>query len=448
MSRKTDLQKYQEQIESQLKSLSPVFASAAIGDFSRNVKLPKHNSELTEFFVGVQIILDAIREKIKQLESSVKDLQAANKIIENEKARAEAILNSLADGLITIDKNGHTTFANEPAAKIIGPRARILGQDVTKLIEFKHQSGLDITKNENPFNTVLRQLKQVTVKLSSRRAFYLYNADNVNVRVAFTITPIRRRKQLLGAVIVFRDITDEAKADMAKSEIISLASHQLRTPLTTVKWYINELIRRRDLPGNKRKSYLAQIRQSNQRMIELVEHLLNVSRIELGTISINPEAVDVVSLIDAVLADLGIRIRQKDLKINKQVSDNPIAMADRDALRIVLQNIISNAAEYSYPSSAITIVVTKKDDHLLIRVADTGCGIPIDQQYHIFTKLFRATNANKLSTTGSGLGLYISKSLVERMNGKIWFTSTENIGTTMHIEIPSKVKGENNGRVK
>lgn len=443
---KSELQKYQQGIEKQLKSIAPVFAHAAVGDFSRNVKLPKHENELTEFFVGVQIILDAIREKVGELESSVSELKAANKVIENEKARAEAILNSLGDGLITIDQNGRTTFANEPAAKLIGPRVKIIGQDIAKLVELKHQSGLAINKSENPFEQVLKQGKQITVRLSKGKAFYLYNAENVKIRIAFTITPIRLRKALLGAVMVFRDITDEAMADRAKSEIISLASHQLRTPLTTIRWYINELIKRKKLPGEKRKSYLAQIRDSNQRMIELVEHLLNVSRIELGTIAIKPETVDVTSVIDAVLADLNIPIKEKNIKVIKHISDTPTVKADRDALRIILQNVISNAQEYSYPNSAITITVTKKDKSVLIRVADKGCGIPADQQYHIFAKMFRATNANLMSTTGSGLGLYISKSLAEQMNGKIWFTSTEKIGTTMYVEFQNKAKGGKNGK--
>lgn len=446
MNRKTELQKYQDHIQRQLKAIAPIFANAELGDFSRNVVIPRHKSELTEFFLGVQVMLDAIRDKINQLEVTVKELKKANRVIENEKARAEAILNSLGDGLITFDKRLHTTFINQPAVDILGQNAKNLGQDVTELMRLRHKSGLEFTDRENPLKNIARSKKQVTIRLGSGKGFYLDNADNVQIRIAFTLTPIRLRKTILGAVIVFRDITEEANTDRSKSEIVSLASHQLRTPLTTIRWYINELIKRKLAP-KKRSEYLEQIQASNQRMINLVEHLLNVSRIDLGTLSLKVEPLDISKLIDNVIDDLAIKIKQKDLKIVKDASEAPKAVyADRDSLRIVLQNLISNAEEYSHDQATIIISIGKQDGLALIKVTDTGVGIPADQQYHIFTKLFRATNANSMSTTGSGLGLYVSKALVEQMGGKIWFTSKENIGTTMFVTVPiKKPKGEKHG---
>ncbi|HSE29577.1 MAG TPA: ATP-binding protein [Candidatus Saccharimonadales bacterium] len=438
MKQKTDLQKYQQEIERQLNSIAPVFAKAAIGDFSQNVKIPRHKSELTEFFIGVQLILSAIRDKISQLETSVKDLKAANKLIENEKTRVEAILNSLGDGLITFSKSGRTTFVNDMATKMIGPNASKPGQDINKLLALKHRTGLDISESENPFKIALAKKKQVTSRLNIGTPYYFVNADNVTIRIALTITPIRLDHSFSGAVVIFRDITDEANADRAKSEIVSLASHQLRTPLTTVRWYINELVKH-SLTPKKRTQYLAQIQASNQRMIDLVEHLLNVSRIELGTLSLDIEPVNLTEQVDGVIEDLTVRIKEKNLKIIKNFENAPAKVyADKDSLRIILQNLISNAEEYSNENSSIEITVTKQDKHALVKVADKGCGIPADQQYHIFTKLFRATNANNMSTTGSGLGLYISKALIEQMKGKIWFTSKEGVGTTMFITIPLK----------
>ncbi|HEU5187704.1 MAG TPA: HAMP domain-containing sensor histidine kinase, partial [Candidatus Saccharimonadales bacterium] len=243
------------------------------------------------------------------------------------------------------------------------------------------------------------------------------------------------------AVLVIRDITEESNADRTKSEIISIASHQLRTPLTTVRWYVNELIKNRKLLPSKRTSYLTQVRDSNRRMIDLVEHLLNVSRIELGTLTLKPERIDVANLVASILADLKAKIDDKQLHILTETSPPPpIAFADRSALQIVLQNIISNAIEFSYEKGTVVITLTNHAEHITIRVADQGCGIPVVQQSHIFTKLFRASNAYKLSTTGSGLGLYISKALTEQMEGKIWFTSHENKGTTMYVTVPTKRK--------
>ncbi|HEU5187599.1 MAG TPA: PAS domain-containing protein, partial [Candidatus Saccharimonadales bacterium] len=199
MAAQTDLQRYQRRIESQLKSVAPIFAKAAIGDFSGNVKMPRHENELTEFFVGVQIILDAIREKISQLETTVHDLRAANRLLANEKARVEAILNSLGDGLITVDAAGHVTFVNEPAIELIGPQAAILGQDAGKLLVFKHESGLPYKQTEDPLATVLSRGKQQSVRLGRGPAYFLTGANGAQMRVAFTITPIRLRGRTIGA---------------------------------------------------------------------------------------------------------------------------------------------------------------------------------------------------------------------------------------------------------
>lgn len=441
MAVQTDLRRYQRQLEFQLQSLAPIFAKAAIGDFSSNVKIPRHENELTEFFVGVQIILDAIREKIAQLETTVQDLRAANRLLANEKARVEAILNSLGDGLVTVDAAGHVTFVNQPAIEIIGPQAAILGQDASKLLVFKHESGLAYKKTEDPLLNVLASGKQLSVRLGRGPAYYLVGASGAQMRIAFTITPIRLRSRTLGAVLIFRDITEESNTDRTKSEIISIASHQLRTPLTTIRWYVNELIKNRKLQPSKRSAYLAQVRDSNRRMIDLVEHLLNVSRIELGTLTLKPELTDITKLISAILADLKAKIDDKKLHILTEVpTSSVLAFADRSALQIVLQNIISNAVEFSYERGTVVITLSHQKDHIMIRVADQGCGIPVGQQSHIFTKLFRAANAYQLSTTGSGLGLYISRALIEQMKGKVWFTSHENKGTTMYVTIPTKHK--------
>jgi len=144
-------------------------------------------------------------------------------------------------------------------------------------------------------------------------------------------------------------------------------------------------------------------------------------------------------MIEDVIDDLAARVKEKNLTIVKKFDNAPHdVLADKDSLRIVLQNIISNAEEYSNSKSLVNISVKKQNADALITVEDFGCGIPADQQYHIFTKLFRATNANNMSTTGSGLGLYVSKALIEQMKGKIWFTSKEGSGTTMFVTVPLK----------
>lgn len=435
----TDLQKYQKHIKTRLQEIAPVFAKATVGDFSGNVTIPKQQDELTEFFVGVQIILETIREKVDQLETSVKEQRAANNMIAREKARIEAILNSLGDGLITIDRSGYVTFTNQPAADLLGEGAKIMGQNGIGLFNIEDETGKPIPESQHPISLALNRSTQFSVALNKGPAYYLRLPDNIQRRVAFTITPIAIKRTVYGAVIAFRDITKESNADRTKSEIISIASHQLRTPLTAIRWYTKELLKaRKKLPEEKRVSYLNQISESNQRMIDLVESLLNVSRIDLGTLAFVPELISVKKVVTAIVSEARVPIEAKKLSIQTDIPANlPPAFIDRNAVHIVLQNLINNAVDYSYDGKTVHIRARYQQPYIMVSVIDEGVGIPARQQSQIFTKLFRADNAPRMSTHGSGIGLYVTKAMIEQSGGKIWLESTENAGTKMHVTIPT-----------
>ena len=246
---------------------------------------------------------------------------------------------------------------------------------------------------------------------------------------------------------IVRDVTKEQEIDKVKSEFVSLASHQLRTPLTAVNWYTEML-----LSGDigkfqpEQKKYLKEIYNGNNNMIDLVKALLNVSRIELGTLAIEPESTNLKKLSDSVLEEFKLIIKKNKLKIEKdytkELSDINI---DPKLMRIVFQNLISNAIKYTPLGGQINIGITKQKSDILISVKDTGYGIPKDQQSKIFTKLFRADNIVEKETEGTGLGLYIIKYVVEQFKGKIWFESRENKGTTFYVTIPSRGIKKKNG---
>jgi signal transduction histidine kinase len=185
----------------------------------------------------------------------------------------------------------------------------------------------------------------------------------------------------------------------------------------------------------------------NQRMVELVNSLLNVSRLELGTFAVDPEPTDIIKTAQSVLDELKPSITTKKIKINfESAKDMPIIQADPKLIRIVFQNLLSNAVKYTPEKGAITLKISKNTKNLLVEVADTGYGIPLSEQPRIFEKLFRAENVREKDTEGTGLGLYIVKSIVTHSGGKISFKSIENKGTTFYVEIPlsgmKKKKGD------
>jgi len=239
-----------------------------------------------------------------------------------------------------------------------------------------------------------------------------------------------------GLATIF-DITEHKKLDQAKTEFVSLASHQLHTPVATVKWFM-EMLLSNDIGelSPKQKDYAVRVQKVNEEMIDLVETLLNVSRIEVGSLKIESKPTNVVELAESVLTELSSQIEAKNIIIDKQYNDNlKDIQSDPKLLRIAIQNLLSNAVKYT-PEGG-TIAITFKDSFLgdkTIIVSDTGAGIPKNQQDKIFTKLFRADNVTP-GTQGTGLGLYLVKSMVEQMGGNISFVSEENKGSTFTIKI-------------
>jgi signal transduction histidine kinase len=434
-----DLERYQRYVRRQLKSLAPIFAKAAIGDFSGQVAIPEKEDELTEFMVGVQIILDTIREKVKELENSLSQLQAANDIIAIEKARIEAILDGMGEGLVTVDGSWHTTYINEPAIALLGEHARIVGQDATQVLRLEDSDGKMVPEAKHPITKAIGSRRRVQVDLTKRPAYYVRTGPTERRRIGFTVTPILNVRRTVGAAIVLRDMTEEANMDRAKSEIISIASHQLRTPLTAIRWYVTSLLRdEEDLTPAQHIEYLQRVHDANQHMIRLVDDLLNVSRIDLGTLALQPRPIDLLKAMGIVLRELAVEIAGKKLHIVETSNSHmqPVVI-DPNSLHIVLQNLVSNAVKYSVEGGQVSITIQQQAENALIQIADEGVGIPADQQPKIFSKLFRASNAQRVAVDGSGLGLYVTKAMVERTGGQIWFESIEGKGSTFYVTLPS-----------
>jgi len=254
------------------------------------------------------------------------------------------------------------------------------------------------------------------------------------------------------------DVSKDMEIGRAKTDFVSLASHQLRTPLSIIKWYVDYLLSgdAGDMKTEQNK-YLQQVYASNERMIELVNALLDVSRIDVGTFSIEPMPTDIIERAQAALDKFKPEIRKKKIKIEKHLGELPIINLDPRLTKTVFENIISNSVKYTPEEGTIRLDVKQAGENVLIKISDSGCGIPREQQPKVFTKLFRAENAKKIESAGTGLGLYIVKAIVEKSGGKVWFESPSlelllekgqkdsdvpidkrNQGTTFFITIPLK----------
>ena len=235
-----------------------------------------------------------------------------------------------------------------------------------------------------------------------------------------------------------------------KTEFISLASHQLRTPLSAMKWFSEMLIHgdAGKLTDNQQK-YAGYIYNSNERMIALVNSLLNVSRIESGRIIIDPVLINIKEILDPILIDIKLKTDAKKQKLSVEIGkDIPKIKLDEKLIREVYLNLLTNASKYTPDSGEINLKVYIKNNQLYSEVKDTGFGILEKDKNKIFQKFFRGENIIQKDTEGTGLGLYLIKTIVETCSGKIWFESKENKGTTFYFTIPASGMKKKEGSIK
>ena len=368
------------------------------------------------------------------LEDHKKD---AEKVLE-KKALDEAILASIGDGLVVVNKEGKITYVNQAFEKMVGwTYQEVLGKDFLKVVPREDEKGDVVPFNERILNKVLSG-EVVVADLTN--PFYYIRKDQSRFPTSSIVNSIVLDGEIIGVVETFRDITKEKDIDKAKTEFVSLASHQLRTPLSTINWY-TEMLLAGDVGklNTDQERYLQEVYKGNQRMVSLVNALLSVSRMDLGTFVFEPEPTDIVALVQNVIDEQRFHVDSKKITLTTTVERSmPLIQADAKLLSMVVQNLLSNSVKYTPLKGTVDISLRILPDHqtLLLTIKDSGYGIPENQQSKIFTKLFRADNVREKDTEGTGLGLYIAKSIVDSSGGKIWFESTEGTGTIFYVELP------------
>lgn len=224
-------------------------------------------------------------------------------------------------------------------------------------------------------------------------------------------------------------------------DFVSLSSHELRTPLSVIKWYTEMLLDEDAGPlTDEQRKYLSTIQSSNQRAIDLVRQLLNVSRLSSDTFCIVPTQVSLSEVLEEVLTPLMPSITKKNIAIHKNYAEGVSVLTDKNMCLVAVRNIISNAVGYSKEGGTITLEISQGDSPfgkgLTLLVKDTGIGIPKAEQEKIFEKMFKASNSKDSDTAGSGLGLYISKSIMDVIEGAISVTSDLDKGSTFSLFFP------------
>jgi PAS domain S-box-containing protein len=355
-----------------------------------------------------------------------------------QRAEAEALFTSIGDGAVATDEFGRITRVNPVAQQLLGyTEAELLGTWLPKNI-------VAVTAEDKPVNLIDRAITKafLTGKPVSEKTFYR-RKDGQKIALAINASPILLNGKPLGAIEVFRDITFEQEVDKMKSEFISLASHQLRTPLSAIKTYTHMLSE--DYMGKLNKSQkksLATIINAADRMNELISTLLNVTRIESGSIDVTPNLVHVDKLAEEVVKELMVMAEGKSIALSTATKGKTSTKIKTDTLIVkeIMTNLVSNAIKYTPDGGSVSLTVRPRRTDIVINITDSGWGIPKYSQDQVFSKFFRAPNIVKRETTGTGLGLYLVKGLLDILGGRIWFASEEEHGTTFSFSLPRHQK--------
>lgn len=398
-----------------------------------------------EFFVAIfQDITD--RKQIeKDLENAkvaaanvLQDLQVEAKTLAHAKAKDEALLESIGEGVVATDQDGNMIVMNKVAEDFLRFTSReMIGKPFAEAVALEDTAG----------NQVQQALQPITLALALRTTttttdYYFVRKDGTKFPVAITATPVLLEGKPTGAIVVFRDITKEKEIEKLRTDFLALASHQLRTPLSGTKWLIETI--QRGILGDlnlRQKEYLNNLYQINERMIGLVSDMLNVLMLESGARQIKKQEIPVTRIYKELLLMMEPASRNKGVTLRDASKDHETSFvrSDPQALRSILENLVGNAINYSQDGQEVVLDVKEEPDTVVFSVKDTGIGIPKEEQKRIFERFYRASNAKESRPDGTGLGLYTALLLAQKVGGKISFDSEENRGTTFYLRVPKAV---------
>jgi PAS domain S-box-containing protein len=422
-----EFNKITEKLKDSMRELEEIRASLEL-------KVAERTKEIREKMGELKLKTEELEIKTKELENSRRalmniseDAEAARIEAIEERDKTLAIIQNFADGLMVLDKEGKVLLVNPMFEQLLKiKRSEIEGKSIKDLRERAFlKKAIDI---------IFKREKIVKVK---REEFSPFPEKTYEL----TTVPLIREKEKIGHLAIFHDISREKLIEKMKTEFVSFSAHQLRTPLSAIKWSLKMF-----LDGDlgkitkEQKSFISKTYEANEKMIELINDLLDVTRIEEGRYIFKPEFLQLEEIIQKVVKSLKGEIEKKEIKfkLEKPKEKLPKIKMDEEKIALAFQNLLENAIIYTPRGGKVKVSIKKLKNEVEISVKDNGIGIPKGQQKRVFSKFFRASNAMKMETRGTGLGLYITKNIIEAHGGKIWFESEEGRGSTFYFRLPIK----------
>lgn len=353
-----------------------------------------------------------------------------------QQSRLAQIFDSTSDGMLLVAPDGRVETANRRAGDLLAVKAtQLVGIQLTELIAWHRAEGPDYQRMFSALRSIvddserrgegdleLRALRRILHWVSQP------TKDSSGATSSFTLT--------------FTDVTHEREVSQMKSDFVSFVTHQLRTPLAGIKWMLELAAQEPAIPADA-ASYIEDARAAAQRLIQLVNDLLDISRLERGRLTVAAKPIDLAELTREVLAETAVLVQEKGHRVSITGDASlPLALADPQLLRQVVTNLVSNAIKYTPAGGAIAVRIEPDGSGLRWSIRDSGIGIPPASQSKLFEKFYRAENVVTLETEGTGLGLYLVRLIMDQLDGKVWCESEEGAGATFFLTLPKAEPGE------
>jgi PAS domain S-box-containing protein len=390
-------------------------------------------------YVGIARDITRRKEMEQQLRQNLVEIEAARETADATANRLRAILESAGEAILMVDNRGVCVVANHQAGGVLGiPAERLSGRSVHELRTsagrvFRGGGGMEWLAVADGSPSAEIHTAVYETREEAPRVFHEFSA------------PVQDQLgRVMGRIYVYRDITKETEVDRMKSEFIATVSHELRTPMTSIKGSLGLVLGGIAGPlPDEAKELLAIAQNNTDRLIRLINDILDISRIEAGKMEIRKQPLNIPDAVTRAVRELEGFANQREIAVRTDLPDIlPRAMADSDRLQQVLVNLLSNAIKFSESKTEVEVTAGLEAGELRIRVLDHGPGIPKEHLDQIFEKFHRVDNASTRKTGGTGLGLAICKAIVEEHGGRIWAESEVGKGSTFTFTLPVDVAPE------
>ena len=365
--------------------------------------------------------------------------------LETEQLKSEILLKSIGDGVVVIDLSGKVQLFNEPACSMTGwPQKEAVGISYESILSLDDEKGNKLPEGQEPFHRAIASKSTVR-----RNDITMLSRDNRRISLSIVASPIfSGAGSVSGAIGVFRDISAEKAAARQRDEFISTASHEMRTPVAAIEGFLalalNEKVS--SIDENARK-YIDKAHESTQHLGNLFRDLLSITKIEDGRIKNEPEPFELGKVIKTSIDELNFKAEKKGIELKLKATQGtsltgqsdvlPLfyVNADPERIREVFINLVDNAIKFT-PKGEVNVSVEGDDKQVTVGVHDQGIGIPKDEIGHLFQKFYRVDSTKTREIGGTGLGLYLCRTIIEMYNGRIWVESEENKGSHFYFTLP------------